>query len=174
MGNLKHRGVPIRVIALAMAAVVGALFAPARVAAAEIYTWSSCNWSLVEHGSLPDYTYRSHNMPADGWGDGVKNSFVDRIADSVSRWNAALASAGRTGRLVPATTSDERISIYYQTISGVARGITAINLDLSPEFCVLNDGSGSDPVFSAQIYVTVLPYWFTQDDSRRSYWETRT
>jgi hypothetical protein len=38
------------------------VFAPARVAAVDLYTWTSCNWSLVDHGSSPNYTYRIHNF----------------------------------------------------------------------------------------------------------------
>lgn len=48
--------------------------------------------------------------------------------------------------------------------SGTPR-ITAVSVPLY--------GTTSSPVFTAQIYVTVYTTWFTQDDSRRGYWETQ-
>jgi hypothetical protein len=148
-----------------------AFFSPAPVAAVDVYTWSSCNWSLVDHGSSPNYTYRIHSFPADGWGDGVKNSFTDRILDAIVRANSQLAYVGRTGRLVPAPGQDERISFYYQAVSENAFGVTAINYTYYPG-CTIH-GTTSAPVFTAQIYVSVFPNWFTQDDTRRGYWETQ-
>lgn len=58
------------------------------------YGWSSCNWEDSDFNPDGDVKVRAPGFPGDGWGDGVKNSFSDRINSAVNDWNSALNTAG--------------------------------------------------------------------------------
>jgi len=109
------------------------------------------------------------SFPGDGWGDGVKNSFVDRMKDTVSRWNAAYNNMGSASDVVWVGVNDEwDIVAQIGSPTGAYLGVTFID---GGQGCFVHDTTGNS-TFSTAIYITSQTWWFTQDDTRRGYWET--
>lgn len=141
---------------------------PARASGGD-YGWTDCNWVWKESQSSKNITIKwDGSWPGDGWGDGVKNSFFDGMSDSISRWNSVLNGVGSASDLVRVTGTTYNILATYQTVMNQPRGFTSIDAGQS---CPVHDTS-LNSIFSAIVYASVRSDWFTQDDSRRAYWET--
>ena len=81
------------------------------------YGWTDCNWNDVEAtgGNLTWSYDLYHPMPANGMGDGVLNSFTNRVTDAVSRLNGALALAPTNVHLVNVTSQAAKVLVHNQT-----------------------------------------------------------
>jgi hypothetical protein len=154
--------------ALALAAIPSA-----GTAATTDYGWTDCNWSDLEaSGGTLTWSYDSvFSMPANGSGDGVLNSFTDRVTNATARWNSALAGTPTNLHLTKVVSSLAKIVVRYQTyppepdtwfgttvLTGIAPG------------CVLHS-TANNTIYDSDIYIAQRPDWFTQNDSRRGYWE---
>lgn len=108
------------------------------------------------------------NMPADGYGDGVKNSFVDRLADATLRMGSGLAGNNPTGRGLTfvgiQAAPDIRVSVG--NLGPGVLGYTNLPLSCTGIHATLSNLSGT------QITIATRSDWFTQDDSRRGLWES--
>lgn len=136
------------------------------------YGWSDCNWSALEAAGAPiTWSYDLyHPMPVNGTGDGVINSFTDRITDATSRWNVVLSVSGTSLRLSKVTCQAAKILIRYgappdATDFGITYFFGTVN------GCALHS-TANDTLSYTDIWINTRPDWFTHDDSRRSYWET--
>ena len=98
--------------ALALAAIPSA-----GTAGTTDYGWTDCNWSYLEaSGGTLTWSYDSvFSMPANGSGDGVLNSFTDRVTNSTARWNSALAGTPTNLHLTKVVSAGAKIVVRYQT-----------------------------------------------------------
>lgn len=79
------------------------------------YPWTRCSFQFTNSGY--DVWVKidpSHAFPANGDGDGVVNSFTDRLADAVTQWNGKMANGG----MASYTGSGEDVTVRYGTYSG--------------------------------------------------------
>jgi hypothetical protein len=111
----------------------------------------------------------NYAFPSDSYGDGVINSFTDRIADAAAHLNAVvLGSVGRPFG-VGYAGANPAVSVQFQyreTPSPQYLGWT----NVSSGCTVVHGSRVAIPQFF-EIFVDPLPSWFTQDNSRRPIWE---
>ncbi len=162
-------------LAATTAAALLATAVPASVFASDLdYSWSSCNWAEAEaSGGTLTWSYDSfHPMPVDGWGDGVKNSFTDRVLDAVGRWNSALAGTPTNLHLVKVTSQASDIFIRYMLPPVNTPFGQTVFYGFGGEMGCVITAPGDDDSNWVYIYINPRGDWFTQDDTRRALWET--
>lgn len=138
------------------------------------YGWSSCNWEDSNYNPDGDVRVRASGYPGDGWGDGVKNSFSDRITSAVNDWNSAL---DRAGYVVPSTLfriadggSGEDIYVEQYNLLPAYWGTALTYSTLGSDSCTMHSLS-NEPILWVRVRTAFYNDWFTQDDTRRSLWE---
>lgn len=139
------------------------------------YGWRNCNWEnslSVNDGTI---WVRASGYPADGWGDGVLNSFNNRINQAIQTWDNALAQAGYTWPVEIARTADnassEDIWVHRQAFSNADLwGSAAVYAVNGANSCLMHSTSNNRIIW-AEVQTREDPDWFTQEDSRRAYWE---
>lgn len=148
--------------------------APSVTAATHDYGWGDCNWQWKDSATSTQITWKydgAYPFPANGSKDGVVNSFTDRVSNTMSRWNSALGGFGAIARLAQvASNAGANIVLSYQDPFGTEFGATTITT-IATNTCVLHSTTDMQ-MRAAHVYITPKSNWFTQDDSRRSYWET--
>lgn len=148
--------------------------APSVTAATHDYGWGDCNWQWKDSATSTQITWKydgAYPFPANGSKDGVVNSFTDRVSNTMSRWNSALGGFGAIARLAQvASNAGANIGLSYQDPFGTEFGATTITT-IATNTCVLHSTTDMQ-MRAAHVYITPKSNWFTQDDSRRSYWET--
>lgn len=155
---------------VAIATVLVLVSSPAAPASAHYdsgHTWTNCYTARTTIYTSYD---SSAAFPADGWGGGVKNSFYDRLVDAVGTANIALNNAGVSNRLEWWGASAPRLDIVFEygvAGAGVARTIRTRE---NGTVCDVHSGS-TTRILSANIEYDSYAHWFTQDNSRRAYWE---
>lgn len=112
------------------------------------------------------------NLPVDGTGDGVKNSFRDRGAVATGHLSTVLAANNPTGRglkWVGQVTSSNTAHIAFRTSTSLPPGALALT---GAAGCTTMHAP-IKTAFPGSVYIdiAVRSDWFTQDDSRRAYWE---
>lgn len=154
------------------------LVPPISAHSSDSYGWTACHWAYREDYTNANMTLREDgSFPVDGFGDGVRNSFDDRVSTAVSTWSSAMAGIGLRGRLIRnASTSYANIVVRYSEIdsqnSGLL-GVTSIDGRSGSELsqhCPIH-GLADNRNFNAEILIDKRPDWFTQDWDRRAYWE---
>lgn len=172
------KAAPASILSAALAGLVAASIAsagsPPLATATHQYGWGDCNWQWKDDASSQSITWKydgAYPFPPNGNGDGVVNSFTGRVSDAMGRWNGALSGFGALARLsqVP-SSSGANIVISYVDIFGAEFGATTITT-IATNSCVLHSTTDMQ-MRAAHVYLTPKDNWFTQDDSRRSYWET--
>jgi len=140
------------------------------------YGWSDCHWAWREAPSwpTPNLTVRDDGTyPADGWGDGVLNSFNQRINDMVARWSTEMYRLGLRGRLVRVPSNQFANIVLRNRATGGAAGITFLDGLTGPDLsqrCPVH-GTSDDRILAAEVWTDVRSDWFTQGWERRTYWE---
>ena len=147
--------------------VLGSLVAgnPMERAEAHIlpYGYWNCSmqWRLDSGPVKVGYT----TLPVDGWGDGVKNSFVDRASDATARLSPHVASSNPTGNglqwVGPAAV--KYISFLTGTLADGVYGQAEVGSG-----CTVVHGPKTGMPGLGFITIATRPDWFTQDDSRRA------
>lgn len=140
---------------------------PSDASAHDGFGWTQCNLFWKEASQTPNISIQREGFPANGSGDGVINSFTDRMFDAVNRWNSPMANAGLRSRLVW-TSSGAFIRARYGFNLSSGLGETWLN---GTQPGCFPHSSGSYSIFSAEIRIATRSDWFTQDDSRRGLWE---
>ena len=166
-GPLTHLAAATLAAALVLASV------PSVATATDDYGWGDCNWQWKADSS--DHLIRwkydpQYPFPANGMGDGVVNSFTDRVTYGMTQWNAAFNGMGTTVQLSYNTTSPQVVLSYWQPFP-TDYGATTITTIVTND-CILHSTVDMRTV-AAHIYITVRSDWFTQDNTRREYWETQ-
>lgn len=108
------------------------------------------------------------NLPADGWGDGVKNSFVDRAIDATARMGTALAARNSSGNGMTwvGTSTGRHIIFSSEALAGGVLGEARVGAS-----CTVVHGAKKDMPLTITIAIDIRSDWFSQDDTRRAYWE---
>jgi hypothetical protein len=160
-------------LAFPLAAVTLMMFPPGADAHDVKYGyWACTQQSKLASGAL---TVGWDNLPGDGSGDGVVNSFRDRLADATSALSTALKSRNPWGSgltYVGQVSSNPRywpnIVFRYTSLEPGALGRT----NVSPSGCDNSvHGSIVNLAESISVDLAVRSDWFTQDNSRRALWE---
>ena len=114
--------------------------------------------------------------PPDSLRDGVLNSFNNRINQAIATWNAALNNAGYVVptdvlRMTDPCGAPQIEVTQYQFGSGSSLWGDATSYSQSGvNSCVMHSTS-NDWLGFAHIRTDVHDDWWTQEDSRRAYWE---
>ena len=113
------------------------------------------------------------DLPVDGSGDGVINSFTARLADATSRLNSAIKNSGgqpHGASYVGLATNSSALAIRVrvEALPSGALGQAAV----SPASCTVVHGSKVNLASLTVISLATRSDWFTQDDSRRALWES--
>lgn len=113
--------------------------------------------------------------PADGWGDGVINSFYGRAIDATTRMSSALDIASPTphflnwiGVISPSNTA--AIAFRISELDAYGTGVLGrVNMSST---CLTMHGTPT-VAFPGSVYIDIdiRSDWFTQEDSRRALWE---
>jgi len=144
--------------------------------------WTTCSWTY-EEAVGDDITYYidqdgTDAMPADVVNPaGVINSFEDRIQDAAAQWRTHMILQGIDHLLVQAVPGEGIVEVHYQAFG---------DGDTPARTGVLVDAGCSDPgpstfvvhgadnlLLDATIDIEPETFWFTQDDTRRAFWETQ-
>lgn len=144
-------------------------------AAGDPYGWSNCNnRTRTASRAIVVSTTTNYPFALNGTGDGVPNSWSNRISSSVSNLSGVLTySAGGNrpygARLADGVDNNADIKIYYKDISsqtdfGSTEGLSALcGRQLSNPRRQITE--------TAYVNINKRDDWFTQNDDRRSYWE---
>ena len=124
----------------------------------------SMQWRLDSGPVKVGYT----TLPADGWGDGVKNSFIDRASDATSRWSPYVAASNPTGNGLQWVGAGALKYISFLTGSLAPGTLGQAEVGSG---CTVMHGTKADMPGLVFITIATRPDWFTQDDSRRAHWE---
>ena len=119
--------------------------------------------------------------PSDSWvadtpsSTPVKNSFYDRAHDAALRWDASLRAAHGSGngiRWVGTTSSTNTANIAFRETSTWNPAMGAY-VDV-PASCYDSVNSASQVALPGTVYINInqYSYWFSQDDTRRAFWES--
>lgn len=165
--------VAVTVVALLVALASMGTVAPNSAAQAHnvAYGWWKCT-QAYRTSYNPVYVGvdgTTYAFPPVRYGDGVANSFVDRIAEAASRYNGTvLNQVGRPyGVGFAGTNPAVSVQIQYrETPSATYIGWT--NVDSS---CTATHATSVPIPLFVEIWVDPRSDWFTQDDSRRTLWE---
>lgn len=134
------------------------------------YGWWDC--TQVGHLAAGPIRVGSVNLPADGYGDGVTNSFTGRAADATGRLSSVLAAANSSGnglKWVGTTSSSNTAAIAFRMDSLPTGVLGRAGVD-----GVCRNVHGTSVMqLSGSVYISIAirSDWFTQDDTRRAYWE---
>jgi len=131
------------------------------------YGYIACNWAWY----LPqgDIKVGQKNLPANGSGDGVVNSFVDRAADATARIDAALVSNDGTGTGATWVGTQSGRNVIFESADIPTAG--TLGQTEMPAACAVIHGALQSMPATVTITIDTRSDWFTQDDSRRAYWE---
>ncbi len=92
------------------------------------------------------------------------------MKNAVTRWNIVYNNMGSLSDVVWVGVNDiADVVAVEDDPTGQYLGQTYIDGSSSPD-CFIHSTSGN-PTFAATIFITPQPWWFTQDDTRRAYWE---
>ena len=169
---MKPRGFFLFVVVVM--AAVAAMIVPISPQSAQAHPVSYGWWDCTQIQRLNNGPLRVGvvSLPADGWGDGVQNSFFGRVADATSRLNTVLAAANYTGNgLVwvgqTSATNTANIAFRQEYLPSGTYGFAYVS-----DYCRNVHGS-SVLQLPGTVYLAtaVRSDWFTQDDTRRAYWE---
>lgn len=148
--------------------------APQADAATTDYGWSNCKQSArLNRG---DIRVGNVDLSVDGWGDGVLNSFAGRAADATARWDVPLTAATSTGNGLTwvgsvSSTNTAHVGLRMETsageVTGDAWGVTIWGIDCAAH----NNLPTVQLPTTIYVYFPKFSSWFTQDDSRRAFWE---
>ena len=138
----------------------------------EPYGWWACTQrDKLQNGPLK---IGHSNLPVNGTGDGVLNSFCNRLADDTARLNTALLantpySYGATyvGQVPFNPGGAAHVVVTYGTLGPGVLGFT----DAGPCSNSVH-GTRVDLAQAIRITIAIRSDWFTQDDSRRALWES--
>lgn len=149
-------------------------------AANNTHAWFPCSWSTKLWSGAVRVGYVS--PPADSWSKdtpsspSVKNSFFDRAKDATVRWNPYLSAASSSGyglQWVGTISSSNTAQVAFRAPSPTVSYMGGYaNL---PSYCF---SGGMNPSYRTQlsgsVYIDIFQYslWFSQDDSRRAFWES--
>ncbi|GAB3129195.1 hypothetical protein GCM10027056_30710 [Glaciibacter psychrotolerans] len=116
--------------------------------------------------------FNTGDLPANGAGDGVTNSFKNRLSDAVLAWNGPILSSGGqphgmtyVGETYPGNTA--QVLVMVRSLDAGQLGLTII----SPSSCEAVHGTKVNMGIPVVVHLATRNDWFTQDNSRRSLWE---
>ncbi|HET7685910.1 MAG TPA: hypothetical protein VF062_00975 [Candidatus Limnocylindrales bacterium] len=158
-----------------LAAVYASSFSQPALATGGSYAWGSCNWENTNYLPDGDIELRAHSYPGDGWGDGVKNSFNDRITAAINRMDGYLSQAGYVIPYafyrIPDGAVGEDILVQQANLLPHWWGLSSTYSLNGWSACRMHDAA-DEPVIWSKVETAFYDHWFTQDDSRRSLWES--
>lgn len=136
------------------------------------FSWTGCSWVWLENSGIPIVVRQDANFqfPAAVVRDGVINSFRDRMVDSADEWTrSAIQPRGirHNLRYFDDVNAARQVNLRYRRPdNGTPYATTMVD----------STGCGVHGFNRAQIpriTIDVNPRgdWFTQDNSRRTYWE---
>ena len=141
-----------------------------KVDQAGAHTFEYGFWNCWQQSTLNagDIRVGHTNLPVDGWGDGVKNSFVDRAIDATNRVGTALAARNPSGNGMTwiGTNTGRHIVFSVEQLGVGVLGEARVGAG-----CTSVHGSKVPMPVTVGIALATRSDWFAQDDSRRLYWE---
>lgn len=164
------------VVLAAVGVLLGSLLAPTNEppAAAHNSPWGW--WACTQRAKLANGPLKiGHaNLPVDGSGDGVSNSFRNRLADATSRLNSALLAntpysygAVYVGQVPYYPGTAAHVVVRYESLEEGVLG----RANVSPS-CATVHGTRVDLANAISVQIAIRSDWFTQADSRRALWES--
>jgi hypothetical protein len=165
---------PAAAVALALALVLSVVAVEPASAHQDTRNWRNCSYQYLARNIIVGYD-PAFAFPAAGTGDGVTNSFTDRIYDAVhkgGRWSDQIKATGMViENGAPAGMwynggSPVDVKIQYVDLTSGAAGTTSYAAS-----CTIHGTPNSVHIGATTIKIDYSNYWFTQDDTRRSYWE---
>ena len=133
------------------------------------YPWTKCSFEFTDVGADVFVKKDTVNpFPVNGTGDGVTNSFTDRIGYGISQWNSKMAYGG----MISYTGLSDDVRLRYGTTTTQDFGVTTWFLDRSGTgaSCSVHGGSVQQLQYVI-VDIRSRSDWFTQDNTRRAYWE---
>lgn len=168
-------GVQRPTIALLVLAAVALSLAPTAAAhpGDNAYSWTGCSWVWLENSGIPIVARQDANFqfPATVVRDGVVNSFRDRMVDSADEWTrSAIQPRGirHNLRYFDGVNEARQVNLRYR--SSVFGGEAYATTMIDTTGCDVH-GFGRARINRVTIDVYPRTDWFTQDNSRRTYWE---
>ena len=140
--------------------------------------WTGCSyaWLLNAGGNIQVRVDPNAPFPPNGTGDGVLNSFTNRITFGVSQLNAGLLAAGQVGGAgMAAAGISEHARIAYRAVptsfgqTTIRRRNNNAKLCTAPQHVVQGFQNGLTIV-----EINLRNDWFTQENDRRALWEACT
>lgn len=113
------------------------------------------------------------DLPVNGNGDGVINSFTARLSDATSRLNAAMTNQGGQPYgasyvgLVPNSWA-LAVRVRSEVLPSGALGLATVN----PSSCTVVHGAKVNLASLTVVSLATRSDWFVQDDFRRVLWES--
>lgn len=180
---MNGRGFVARVggLVCAVAAVLGVTTLGAQPAFAtnDTHAW----WNCDQDAQLSSGDLRAGYIspPADTWradtpgGTLVKNSFLDRAHDAALRWDPVLRTTHASGNGIQwvgvvGPSNPAHIAFRANPVWTPDMGAYVS----VPSSCHTSVNSTTQTALPGTVYVNInqYSYWFTQDDSRRAFWES--
>jgi hypothetical protein len=158
--------------ALAVWAGFAVAVAPGAAAHNDLYGYFNCTQAgkLVSADVRVGFT----NLPTNGTGDGVVNSLRDRLADATAALDLKLSANNPFGRGLTfvgqaSASNPANISIRIASLDTGLLGIAR----LAESGCAVAVHATPKYYLASNVYVDMATRgdWFTQDNSRRAYWE---
>lgn len=115
---------------------------------------------------------RAYSFPANKFDPpGILNSFTNRIADSVTAWHNDFARSGITLRVAfPGNFED--VQLRYEDIGGPGSTTYTMRSGSSNSCFVTHQSTPDDDILLSVSRIDLRTDWFSQDNSRRSLWES--
>lgn len=140
------------------------------------FPWTGCSysWFLDANVDIWVRTEPTADFPSNSFGDGVLNSFVNRITESISQLDISLQSAGVSGGAIQIyDTRPEDVLLRYVNIASITPfGRTIVRQRNSTPVCpyVAHSATGFENGLTT-VEINQRSDWFTQENNRRSTWE---
>jgi hypothetical protein len=157
--------------------VAATVIVPAQRAEAHnvYYGFRNCTYERLQ--ALQDVTVAVDSgarFPGDVIRDGVLNSFYNRLRDAVGRWDAALGGISGLAygmRYQGIGDGNQYVTVFYEELgNNTTLGSTNYSW-AGPNFGCTVHSTALAQLAQTWISIDLRNEWFTQDDSRRGYWE---
>ncbi len=117
--------------------------------------------------------YLAGQLPVDGNGDGVVNSFKDRLSDATKSLGTIIRVSGSQpfgAKYLGQVASASGANILMKNVT-LPNGILGRTY-MQPESCAVVHGPKVNVEATIYVGVAIRDDWFTQDNSRRALWES--
>ncbi len=144
----------------------------------DLEAWAGCSFVWLSNRGLNVNVYHDLRapLPADAVRDGVVNSFVNRLRDAAAAWEGVMPHNYAGGMYYAGQgstpTASWDVNVRYEDVGGNLGTADWTMRTGNRIDCNVTHGTTHSEILRATVRIDPRSDWFTQDNSRRAYWET--